>query len=215
MGRNLSAIPIIKPDHVFKIVWDIIILFFYIFLIFSYPIQISFDFTKFWISEYLPDEVLLYVSFETLFAIIYGLNILIKLNVAFYDKGLLVYEKSKIVRNYFQNEFYYDVIGFIPLFMQAYYVFNPNLSSVKVAISYTQILFFVKIREVKKIIRFLEETLNLNDKSFAFLQLFKLVLTLLLFSNIMGCLWHAVSSKSYPNQNMLVSQNFNRNWQSR
>lgn len=214
--RTLSGIPIIKPDHILKVVWDFLILFFYLFLIFSYPIQISFNFTRFWIVEYFENYYLENFNFEILFAIIYGLNILIKLNVAYYDKGLLVTEKMKIVRNYFKNEFFYDMIGYIPVFMQVYYIFNPHLSFIRDTIGYAEILFFIKIKEIKKTTRFLEETLNLNDKDFACLQLFKLVLTLLLFSNVMGCIWHAVSLKFSPIKNMLKSQNYiDRDWQSR
>ena len=168
----------------------------FLFLFFSFPIQISFNFSYIWISDFFQSKYSIFFSFEIFFAILYGCNILIKLNLAFYDKGLLVEDKSKIVQNYIHKEAIYDFIGYLPILISAYQYTNPDIYINKGFLVFTEILFFCKMREVKKTTRFLEETLHLTDKNFAFLQLLKLLLTLLLFSNIMGCLWHGVSTLS-------------------
>ena len=185
----------------------------FLFLFFSYPIQMSFQLSHLWIEYYLGLEKNI---MEILIVIFYGMNCLIKLNQAFYDKGMLVVERSLILKNYIKNELFYDILGSIPISIELFISFNdasPFLLGIR---SYAEILFFFKLLEVKKITRFLEETLHLNDKYFAFFQLFKLMITLLLFLNIMSCLWHAISFYSPFPKNMMQASNYiTKDWQSR
>lgn len=129
----------------------------------------------------------------------------------------MVRKKTLILKNYIKNELLYDTLGFLPLVIELHlHFFDSENSFLKEFRSYIEVLFFFKIMEFKKLTRFLEETLNLNDKYFAFFQLFKLVITIFLFSNIMACLWHAISYSSPFDKNMLISQNYyDKDWQSR
>ena len=173
----------------------------------------SFQLSHFWIEYYLELEKGI---IEILFIVIYGMNCLIKLNQAFYDKGILLTERSLIFKNYIKNELFCDIMGLIPIWIELILSFNPENSFLFEIKSYTEILIFFKLLEVNRITRFLEETLHLNDKYFAFFQLFKLMITLLLFLNIMACLWHVTSFYSPFPKNMMQSANYmTKDWQSR
>ena len=208
-----EKIPVIHPDNFIKIIWNFFIILIFLFLFFSYPIQMCFQLSHFWIEYYLELEQNM---IEILFAVFYGINCLIKLNQSFYDKGMLVRERSLIVKNYIKTELFCDILGSIPITIELMISVNPENSVLLKIRSYAEILIFFKIFEVKRITRFLEETLHLNDKYFAFFQLFKLMITLLLFLNIMSCLWHATSFYSPFSKSMMQSSNYmTKDWQSR
>lgn len=207
------SIPVLSPDSLFKIVWDFLIIFVFLFLFLSYPIQISFKLPRLIISDYLPDSA--FFSVEMLIAFIYAANIAIKLNQAFFDRGLLVTEKAKIIKNYIKHEILYDIFGSMPILMGVYFRYDTHSVMLNELQGFIEALIFCKIVEVSRKMRFLEETLHLNDNNFAILQLVKLAITIFLFSNIMACLWHFISF--YPElNNQLKAQNYiNKVWQSR
>lgn len=166
------------------------------------------------ISDYLPDSA--FFSVEMLIAFIYGANIVIKLNQSFFDRGLLVIEKSKIIKNYIKHEILYDIFGSLPILMGVYFRFNTHSGTLTELRGFIEALIFFKIVEVSRKMRSLEETLHLNDYNFAILQLGKLATILFLFSNIMACCWHYISYDPVSQGNQLKSQNYNdKVWQSR
>ena len=153
-------------------------------------------------------------SIELFIAIIYGINVLIKLNLSFFDRGLLVTHRSKIIKNYIKNEILCDFLGFVPIILGIYLQFNPN-SQLKELQIFVGLLIFSKVLEVSKTTRFLEETLHLNDKNFAILQLGKMAITIFLFSNIMACLWHLISYYSSVENQLKMQNYYEKKWQSR
>lgn len=82
-------IPSIEPDNFFKILWDLLMVILFLILFLSYPIQISFGLKSFWLYSYFEWLKADYFNIDLLFFIMYIMNILIKLNLAFYDKGQL------------------------------------------------------------------------------------------------------------------------------
>lgn len=72
-----EKMPVIHPDHFWKIIWDFFIIFLFLFLFFSYPIQISFKLSCYWIENYFYIESGI---LDIIIFIMYGLNCLIKLN---------------------------------------------------------------------------------------------------------------------------------------
>lgn len=84
-------IPSIEPDNFFKILWDLLMVIFFLILFLSYPIQISFELKNFWLCSYLSWLKEGYFNIELIFISMYIINILIKLNLAFYDKGKFEY----------------------------------------------------------------------------------------------------------------------------
>lgn len=81
--------PSIEPDNFLKLLWDVMMIAFFLILFLSFPIQMSFDLQKFWLLSYFESFDQDSFNIEIIFIILYLLNILIKLNLAYYDKGEL------------------------------------------------------------------------------------------------------------------------------
>jgi hypothetical protein len=73
-------IKVIKPDSLFKIVWDIILLIFVVMNIFYIPIYISFDVRSTGVFEWI---------FDLLPSWVFIAEMLLNFNTAYYDKGLM------------------------------------------------------------------------------------------------------------------------------
>ena len=71
-----------------KMLWDLLMIFFFLLLFLSYPIQMSFELKDFWLASYFEKDQ---VNFELILFVVYLMNILIKLNIAYYDKGIKIY----------------------------------------------------------------------------------------------------------------------------
>lgn len=81
-------IPSIEPENFMKMLWDLLMIFFFLLLFLSYPIQMSFELKDFWLASYFEKDQ---VNFELILFVVYLMNILIKLNIAYYDKGIKIY----------------------------------------------------------------------------------------------------------------------------
>lgn len=103
------------------------------------------------------------------------------------------------------------------MFLNFYIDYNPwTYSTILQLKVYSQILIFFKVFELRRVTRFLEETLHLSDRNFAIFQLIKMAVILFLFSNIMACIWHIVCYNYGFEKNLLKSQNYyDKPWQSR
>lgn len=99
---------VIKPDSLFKIVWDIILLIFIIINIFYIPIFISFEIKPEGVFEWL---------FDLLPSWIFVAEILLNFNTAYYDKGLMHEDRRSIIKHYVKGNFFWDLIVIIPFLM--------------------------------------------------------------------------------------------------
>lgn len=120
--------------------------------------------------------------------------------------------------NYIKKSFLYDVLSYLPIFFQMllnfeYFKNNPGVNMIA---KVTHFFIFLKIIELSKLMRLLEEIVDFGDKSIAFFHLFKLTIGIFFFSHIMACLWHAISYYSPYESNLLkFSGFFFQDWASR
>lgn len=200
--------PTIEPDHKLKIIWDFINIIIVLILFIGYPIQICFGLDYFFLEDLIPLKATTGVPFEVIFVLLIGFDILIKMTTAYYEKGLLVKQKQRIIWNYLTKDFIYDALAYLPII---YRVNRPTCYVDEECHPFFRILpvfIFVKGFEVMKAIRIWEEILHLGEKGFAIFQLSKLMVKILLFSHIMACLWHAVSFYSPYDSNILKVSNY-------
>ena len=213
-----KIIPVIKPENRMKLLWDFLIIFLTFFLFFVYPIQMSFLFNTYLIDEWVNDSKSLKNAIEIMFAILFGADIMLKLITAYYEKGLLILNKKKILNHYIKEGIFYDLISYLPLLFRMILInntFKDNQDFIRIT-NLSNILFILKIVEVNKISRLLEEIVDFGDKAIAFFHLFKLTISIFFFSHIMACLWHAISYYSPYESNLLkFSGFFFKDWTSR
>lgn len=103
--QNTQVNYTINPDSSYKVLWESIFVSVLLFRLFLIPFIISFSpglFKKF------RSLILITDSFSIL-------DIFVKLNTGFLFKGFLITNRLKIVKNYFRNSFFIDILASFPL----------------------------------------------------------------------------------------------------
>ncbi|CAD8171955.1 unnamed protein product [Paramecium octaurelia] len=171
-------VKVIKPDSLFKIVWDILLLLFIVVNIFYIPIYISFDVRSSGVFEWF---------FDLLPSWVFMAEILLNFNTAYYDKGLMHEDRKQIIKHYVKGNFFWDVIVIIP-----YLLSNMEVPFVRYAL-------LLRLTRLSPLMTSIEEVLNLEDNMQVFLDLLKLIFFLLLTGHFCGCAWHWVAVIEYEN----------------
>ncbi|CAD8091549.1 unnamed protein product [Paramecium primaurelia] len=171
-------VKVIKPDSLFKIVWDIILLLFIVVNIFYIPIYISFDVRSSGVFEWF---------FDLLPSWIFIAEILLNFNTAYYDKGLMHEDRKQIIKHYVKGNFFWDLIVIIP-FLISY-----------MDIPFVRYTLLLRLTRLSPLMTSIEEVLNLEDNMQVFLDLLKLIFFLLLTGHFCGCAWHWVAVIEYQN----------------
>ncbi|CAD8066524.1 unnamed protein product [Paramecium primaurelia] len=169
-------IKVIKPDSLFKIVWDIILLLFIVVNIFYIPIYISFDVRSSGLFEWI---------FDLLPSWVFIAEILLNFNTAYYDKGLMHEDRKQIMKHYVKGNFFWDIIVVIP-FLISY-----------LDIPFVRYTLLLRLTRLSPLMTSIEEVLNLEDSLQIVLDLLKLIFFLLLTGHFCGCAWHWVAIIEY------------------
>ncbi|CAD8095929.1 unnamed protein product [Paramecium sonneborni] len=169
-------VKVIKPDSLFKIVWDIILLLFIVVNIFYIPIYISFDVRSSGLFEWI---------FDLLPSWVFIAEILLNFNTAYYDKGLMHEDRKQIMKHYVKGNFFWDIIVIIP-FLISY-----------LDIPFVRYTLLLRLTRLSPLMTSIEEVLNLEDSIQIFLDLLKLIFFLLLTGHFCGCAWHWVAIIEY------------------
>ena len=141
-----------------------------------------------------------FISFEdnfynafTLFALI--VDILIKLKTSFYDHGILIRNNRKIIQNYYKTDFFSDIIPTVMMLLHIIFGSYPYMKWVIV-------IFFLKIKSIRKIIQNYEKTVDLGEGYELFVVMFKV----LCIAHIYACFWHYISyGNADPDQNTWIT----------
>ena len=147
-GRIIELLPTIEPDHILKIIWDFFIISILLILLLSYPLQISFGIDYIFLEELLPLKSLIGIGYEIFFMFFFGMNTVIKLLTAYYEKGILIKEKNKIIFHYFETNFLNDFIAYIPVILQCYFGLSSENEGIHGILRFSLFFIFVKFVEV-------------------------------------------------------------------
>ncbi|CAD8114518.1 unnamed protein product [Paramecium sonneborni] len=175
-GFFAKYVKVIKPDSLFKIIWDIILLLFIVMNIFYIPIYISFDVRSEGVFEWI---------FDLLPSWIFIAEILLNFNTAYYDKGLMHEDRKQIMKHYVKGNFFWDIIVIIP-FLISY-----------MDIPFVRYTLLLRLTRLSPLMTSIEEVLNLEDNMQVILDLLKLIFFLLLTGHFCGCAWHWVAVIEY------------------
>ena len=182
-------------------------------------IQISFDLLI--VEQIYPENKENQKASQIFINISFVLDIIMKCFTAYYQNGILVKIPQKIIKNYIFSHFLYDFIAIIPVFIESYRILSsgpddPMSSSYNLIIKLSQFLIYFKFFEFVKALDILDDMLQLEEKSEAIFNLFKLIIEILLFSHFIACSWHAVANYSPYETNMLeVEDLLHKKWFSR
>ena len=139
--------------------------------------------------------------------IFFTLDVLFKFSTAYYDDGVLIIDRKKIIIKYFRLTFWIDICALIPLFLcplrsliyQDYLVGFHHCYA-----PWMKLLFMLKLYQVNQIYDFWDEVIAINEKIECILMLIKLILKMILMIHVFACLWHLASSYN-QNNNWIIS----------
>lgn len=120
----------------------------------------------------------LFIAIPNLLAII---EILMRLNMPYYEQGEIIYKKRWILKNYLQQYLIWDLISFLPVFLV------PLTHSIL-------IFYYFRIKKIKIIFTRLSDYFELRVKYKFALELFKLSFFFLSYTHLMACLWYYIGS---------------------
>ena len=113
MRTLFDAVPVIYPDSIFKIIWDILLVLLIIVNIFYIPMKLSFHFST--DGSYASSLFL-----ETVPTSFFVFDIFLTFNTAFYHNGDIQTKKKEIFKHYMRNNFIWDLIVVIPFFISQF-----------------------------------------------------------------------------------------------
>ena len=182
--KNITAF---EPDHILHLIWDFSHIFFILLRLFFIPMKISFNFEL--------NNIILNIFLDKFPFYFYIIDILISLNTAYYQKGLLIYDKFKIFKNYMKNDLLIDFISiFTPMLLS--FIFHNDLCLA---------LFLFRIIKLSYLVKKIELLLQTSEKNHNLFELTKLIFLVLFIAHICGCVWNLTSE-------LLISKGYNGVW---
>ena len=156
---------VFDPSHKFKIFWDLnkfLIIIFYFFFI---PLELG-------LNVSLTKNLYLKISSISYFS----MDILLNFNTAFFKKGKLCFVPLKIIKNYIKSGFF-----IIDAFSLYTFIFsNTNI---------LHVVFFLQFFYLKKLMKNLQQYLFVDEKILNYLNLLKLLFSMIMLSHIFACIW--------------------------
>jgi hyperpolarization activated cyclic nucleotide-gated potassium channel 2 len=92
---------IISQDGTFKIFWDLLCMIIILYEIIAIPFSISFD-------------VIISSELDLLVDVVFIFDIVLNFNTSFYQKGVPIYSRTKIMKHYLKMWFWVDILASFP-----------------------------------------------------------------------------------------------------
>lgn len=156
------------PDDTLRVVFDGIVLALIILIMFYIPLRVSFYIDESAIAE--GTSFLL----DRLPSIIFILEIVLKLNTAYFAGGILHSEHKQILKHYLKGDMLGDVIVVIPFIL--------NLHQL-------DLILLLRILSISRLVESLEESTSIRERFAAPLDLAKLIFNVIFVSHICACIW--------------------------
>lgn len=119
------------------------------------------------------------------------IDTLLKFITGYYENGVIVENKSKIVHHYLSKGLFTDCLTYIPTILQGF--LRKQFPWIGLIVKELQILMFLKIKRVKVAMTNYEEIIATNGKNDFLLSFLKLMYVILFITHLNACLWHAVA----------------------
>lgn len=173
---TISNVPIFHPNHKIKLIWDIMIvlLSFLELIIISLEITFNIDLE----TEYSSTSI-----FKVTAILCFMINILVNFNTTYYEYGVAVLSRQKIASNYLKGLYPTDFLSVLSL------IANVLNSKKYVYLSIASLGFVLSYKNLKKIIKNLEETYEISGEIFDLLSLFFKTISI---AHCLACCWHAI-----------------------
>ena len=170
--KSEMQFPLIKSHSHFKLLWDCLMLGIIVFVCGVFSLELSFDIE-------VIGSFSLFESIKSVTAFFYIVDIMIKLNTPYYEYGLCVDDRQKILKYYINNMLFWDITSLAGLLFS--YFTPPHLNFFK-------ILFFFSYNNLRKLYKTLREQWKTGD----LFELLLLLCRLVCVAHCVACMWHAI-----------------------
>ncbi|CAD8125762.1 unnamed protein product [Paramecium sonneborni] len=173
--RSLNSI---KASHPVLIFWSFLKFLLVLHLCFIFPLSDSFIFQ---LDEFI--QIQMPIFFVEI--VILTIDIIMRLNVQIYNKGILITQTRNIIIQYFRKEFLIDFGGLLGLIVFLLYSFTP-----------LKYLFILKLKELSTFMEVFKYEIDPKGKFKNHLKLLKLLITVVLLAHCFACVWIGIGQHS-------------------
>ncbi|EAR92709.2 cation channel family protein (macronuclear) [Tetrahymena thermophila SB210] len=190
--RVLDYFPVFNPYNKCVIAWDVLQILAVFNLLFIYPLIFVI-------------EAAFNNRYEYFCSIIVLIDMIIRLNIGFFDMDTFIICKKKIFQHYLKHGLPFDILGNVSI---VYYLFFPQHDQPLL------LLILSKLYMIRKLLINVEETYFHNFQLRNYMKLLKLICTLIFFAHLFACGWIYVGNLGFPNNWIQKAGLQNDNWQS-
>ncbi|KAL4434927.1 hypothetical protein ABPG74_021266 [Tetrahymena malaccensis] len=194
---KINTIPVISPSGNFKFIWDIVMIVVILLYLFMIPIEVTFDQP---LKELFPYNLLLLCNIALI------LDFTFQWNFGFFDKGQPNMNRVQVMIMYFRTQFYLDLVSSFFVLIDFYWQNNR--------VNYVHLLFFLKLKSIKKFFKRVEERFNLSPLIIQISSLVQLLLLILIVAHTISCVWIEVlqyETKNNYSNTWIGTNRFNEN----
>lgn len=155
------------------------------------PLQIGFDINcQDKLHHYLTSNDLNYYIAELLVLfpeLLLILDTIMKFFTGYYENGLVISNKLKIVQHYLKKGLIFDLLSYCPILAQSF------LSQTGLGLKILQLLMFLKFKRIRLMVKNFQEMISLEGQNDYILSLIQLVFQIIFFAHINACIWHSAA----------------------
>jgi len=186
-------VKIIKPDEPFRVTIDLICMLLIFYDSLQIPLLLSFDFDS-------PFGLTVLADFSQSFFL---MDLYLNFQTAYYSKGTLIEDRAKIVTNYLEGWLWIDCLASFPYDWVLDNITNGDdnnmIQNTKLIrtfkfIKFIKVLRMLRIFKLKKILRKIENYVQISNEVNGFLIFFRLCFYIIVVAHWCACIWHLIAT---------------------
>ena len=181
--KYLNKVQSFHPYHNFKIIWDIFNGIIIIFFIFYIPLSIALEL----------NIIHMDVQINYFYFIYMIIDMMIQMNTLYFENGIEVHNKFKMMKYYVNSNFASDLIGFMSLLIS---FVGRNYFLIEIFIMF-ELFYLIKFFSLIEINRRLMHRFEFGRRSKGIKDLFSLFFCVLLIIHCLACFWIFISNQKY------------------
>ena len=168
-------VKVFEPNGLIILIWDIIYFSLLIVSVFYTPIKIGFFYFE---DDPKFSKIFNYSIYFFIF------DIFVKMNTGIFDQGEVVFQRSKVLKNYFKSQFLLDIITLFPYIINFFYFHSKLL----------QLILLLRSLQLKKLVNKFVLRFELKERDYHILDLIKLFFLIFYVTNLCACSWHFIGT---------------------
>ncbi|EAR84241.2 cyclic nucleotide-binding domain protein (macronuclear) [Tetrahymena thermophila SB210] len=173
--------PIIQPNGIFLVFWNIFFLFFLLIQLVIIPLLCVYDQAK-------DTQPFMFIT-EPLAVTVFIIQMLLNMNTGFYNEGEIVKSRLQIFKKYLR---FYLWIDLITIFTIIACMQNQDIQFIK-------LIYLLRIIQVLQLLNTIEEHFQLQQKYYTIYELTKLYTLIYFVAHYSSCIFYLISKLDYQN----------------